>query len=568
MLKKMGRRAFKTNNVDNCARACHGPGVFALATTLGTGAMTNLISVIANDADAILLVGSNPEEAHLVIGMQIHWAVRCGGKLIVIMSRDFSLPKSIDIHLMPRPGTNVTFANGMMHIVLRDGLLDEKFIIERTENFEALSKIFVKYTAESVAKVCEVQVEIIEEAAYIYVKAKAVPSIYCLCVTHYLIGTEGVILVSTLAILCGKLGRPGCCINPILGQNNAQGVCVMGASPCLYIGYQNFTDIKIRAKFEKAWCFELSDTVGAFANERYKKMFGGLIKGLAIFREDPVCNDSNYTHIDKALKTLKFFVVVDLFLTVSAKHADLLLLGCSYTEKEGTFSNTECRVQRVRKVVEIEGDAKHITLIFSEIMNRMRYAQEQKIFLKIIYEIASLTQPFGGISHERLDRRDVAGHGIQWPCASKDHPSTYIMLIRKFTRELGLFRRCEYKERIRMLDKKFSVIIVTGRILNHYNSSTMIDKSLGINHIAPESLVEVNMSDAAKIGLSNGNMAKVISRRCEVLVRARVSDNINPGQCWMSFLFLDGNARILTIYLLNEICLTLEYKVCAVRIEK
>lgn len=493
MLQKMARTVFKTNNIDNCARVCHGPSVAGLAQTLGSGAMTNPITDIARNADVIMLVGSNPEEAHPVIGMQIRHAVETGTKLIVVDPRNIGLSAKADIHLKLHPGTNVAFANGVARVLIHKGLIDETFIAERSEGFDDFKAMVEKYTPEYVAEICGIDACDLIAAAKLYGEAGAAAIVYCLGVTEHTSGTEGVMALSNLAMITGD------------------------------------------------------------------------IKGLFIFGEDPVRTDPDTNHVIKALEALDFLVVDDLFLTETAKFADVVLPGRSYAEKEGTFSNTERRVQRIRAAVTIPG-TRLDTDIFIDLMNRMGYAQPQLTSAQIMDEIAELTPSFHGISHKRLDSEEVAGRGLQWPCLDKDHPGTPIMHVGAFTRGLGIYSLADYIPPAELPDEEFPLMLTTGRILYHYNATAMTDKTPGLNEICGHSFIEVNSFDAERLGISDGSRVCVESRRGSIESVARVSGKTNPGETWMPFHFQDGNANWLTDAALDRICSTPEYKVCAVRL--
>lgn len=564
MLQKMVRCAFGTNNVDNCARVCHSATVAGLAMTLGSGAMTNPISDITNDVDVIMLVGSNPEEAHPVIGMQIRQAVERGTRLIVVDPRDIGLSKRADIHLKIKPGTNVAFANGMMNVIINEGLADEEFIKTRTEGFEELREIVKEYTPEKVAEICHIDPDHLREAALMYAKAKKAPIIYCLGVTEHSTGTEGVMSMSNMAMLVGKLGRSGCGVNPLRGQNNVQGACDMGAMPGDFPGYQKVTNPEVVAKFERAWGVKLSNKPGVHATDVFGAAIRKEIRGLFIFGEDPVVTDADQNHIKKALESLDFFVLSDLFMTETAQYADVILPGTSYAEKEGTFSNTERRVQRVRKAVELDGEMRLDTDIFIDLMNRMGYPQPHLTSEEIMDEIASVTPIFGGISHRRLDK----GESIQWPCPDKNHPGTPILHVGKFSRGLGWFYPAEYTPSAELPDEEYPFIMMTGRILYHYNTRAMTGKTPGLMEREGHSFIEINTEDAARLGIENGEKIKVSSRRGTIETIARVSEKVSPGETWMPFHFPDGNANVLTNAALDKYARIPEYKVCAIRLEK
>lgn len=564
MLQKMVRCAFGTNNVDNCARVCHSATVAGLAMTLGSGAMTNPIADITEDVDVILLVGSNPEEAHPVIGMQIRQAVRKGAKLIVVDPRDIGLTKMADIHLKLKPGTNVAFANGMMNVMLSEGLADMDYIRERTEGFEELRDIVKEYTPEVVGEICHIDPDMLREAARMYAKAAKAPIIYCLGVTEHSTGTEGVMSMSNMAMMVGKIGKSGCGVNPLRGQNNVQGACDMGAMPGDFPGYQKVTNPEVMEKFEKAWGVALNAKPGVHATDVFHKAIEKEIRGLFIFGEDPVVTDADTNHIKKALSSLDFLVVSELFQTETTAFADVILPGSAYLEKEGTFSNTERRVQRVRKAVEAPGEARLDTDIFIDLMNRMGYPQKPMTSAEIMDEIASLTPIFGGISHERLD----AEGGIQWPCLTKEHPGTPIMHMGKFSRGLGWFYPAQYTPSAELPDAEYPLILMTGRILYHYNTRAMTGRTAGLMEIEGKSFIEMNTEDAARLGIANGELVKASSRRGEIFTTARVSDKVSVGETWMPFHFPDGNANTLTNAALDKYARIPEYKVCAIKVEK
>jgi len=564
MTQKFVRTCFGTNNVDNCARVCHSASVAGLAMTLGSGAMTNPIYDITHDVDCIMLVGSNPEEAHPVVGMQIRQAVANGTRLIVVDPRDINLSKDADIHLKLKPGTNVAFANGMMNVIISEGLENKQFIEERTEGYDILKDIVKNYTPERVGEICHIDPDQLREAARMYATAKKAPIIYCLGVTEHSTGTEGVMSMSNMAMMVGKLGRPGCGVNPLRGQNNVQGACDMGAMPGDFTGYQKLKKPEVVEKFEKAWGVTLNNKQGLCATEVFPAAIEGKIKGLFIYGEDPVVTDPDTHHIIKALKNLDFFVLEELFMTETAQYADVILPGVSYAEKEGTFSNTERRVQRVRKAVELEGDMRLDTDILIDLMNRMGYPQKHLTSSEIMDEVSSLTPSFAGISHERLD----AGETLQWPCTSKEHRGTPIMHIGKFSRGLGWFFPAEYRPSAELPDGDYPIILMTGRILYHYTTRAMTGKTPGLMEIAGKSFIEMNEDDATKLSIENGDRVKVSSRRGEIETTARVGDKVSQGESWMPFHFPDGNANWLTNAALDEYAKIPEYKVCAIKIER
>ena len=485
--------------------------------------MTNSIQDVCEQAQVILLVGSNPEEAHPVMGMRLRQAVERGAKLIVVDPRDIGLAKKADIHLKLRPGTNVAFANGMVNVLIQKGLVDREFVESRTEGFDDLAAMVADYTPERVAEICDIDARDLIAAAELYAKASRAPIVYCLGVVEHSTGTEGVMALSNLALVSGKLGKPGCGINPLRGQNNVQGACDMGAGPADFTGYQ---------------------------------------------KEDPVRTDPDTHHVIRALEALDFLVVEELFMTETAKYADVILPGRSYAEKEGTFTNTERRVQRVRKAVSGPAGPRLDTEVFADIMRRMGYDQPTLTGAQIMDEVASLTPSYAGISHARLDSAAVAGQGLQWPCTGPDHPGTRIMHEGKFARGLGSYSLAEYRPSAEQPDAEYPLIMMTGRVLAQYNAQAMTGRTEGLNRIDGSSFIEVNSADAAATGIVDGDRVRVSSRRGSIESTARVSGKTNPGQVWMPFHFQDGNANWLTNAALDNVSATPEYKVCAVRVEK
>ncbi len=530
--------------------------------------MTNTIGDITQNADAIMLIGSNPEEAHPVLGMQIRRAVERGVRLIVVDPRDIGLAAQADIHIKLRPGTNVAFANGIVHVLIEEGLADLDFIRTRTEGFDALREMVADYTPQRVAAICRIDERDLISAAKMYGSAQRAPIIYCLGVAEHSTGTDGVMSLSNIALVNGKLGKPGCGINPIRGQNNVQGACDMGAQPGDLPGYQKMADPEARAVFEEAWHTRLPSAPGLMATEVLPAALDGRVKGLFIFGEDPIRTDPDSNHVRRELDALEFLVVDDLFLTETAKHADVVLPGRSYAEKEGTFTNTERRVQRVRKAVEIEGDTRLDTDIFIDLMNRMGYSQPQLSAAQIMDEIAHVTPSYGGISHARLDQPEMLGHGLQWPCPAPDHPGTPIMHVGKFARGVGVCCTTEYRPSAELPDDDYPFILMTGRILHQYNAAAMTGRTEGMNQVAHESFIELNDVDAQRLGVSDGDRVRVSSRRGRVECAARVSAKTNPGETWMPFHFQDANCNVLTIAALDDICKVPEYKVCAVNVTK
>ena len=530
--------------------------------------MTNTIRDITTQAQVIMLVGSNPEEAHPVIGMQIRQAVERGAKLIVVDPRDIWLSEKADVHLKLRPGTNVAFANGFVRELIHAGLVDKEYVDKNVEGFEGLKKMVESYTPERVAEICHIDPRDFVQAARMYGQADRAAIMYCLGVTEHSTGTQGVMSLSNIALVSGKIGRPGCGINPIRGQNNVQGASDMAAAPDDFPGYQKVWTPGVFEKFEKAWGTTLTRTRGVKATDCFPQMIEGKIKGLYLFGEDPVRTDADTHHVIKGLKSLDFLVVQELFMTETAKYADVILPGVSYTEKDGTFTNTERRVQRVRKAIEPRPGTRPDTWTFTEVMNRMGYPQPHLSPKELFDEIASVLPQYGGISYERLASPEVGERGLQWPCPSADAPDTPIMWAGGFPRGKASFSLAEYKPSAEMPDEEYPLMLTTGRILAHYNACAMTSRTEGIEEIANSSFIEINSEDAARIGIADGDRVRVSSRRGSIDSWARVSGKTFPGETWMPLHFQDGNCNWLTNAALDSTTKTPEFKVCAVRVEK
>ncbi|WP_270829024.1 formate dehydrogenase subunit alpha [Enterococcus faecalis] len=562
VFQKMVRAAFGTNNVDNCARVCHSASVHGLAQTLGSGAMTNPIADITEDVDMILLVGSNPEEAHPVIGAQIRQAVQRGTQVVVVDPRKINLVKDSALHLQVQAGTNVAFANGMMHVILKEGLADRHFIEERTEGFLDLEKMVADYTPEKVAEICHIHPEDLIQAARMYAKAEKAPIIYCLGVTEHSTGTEGVMSMSNLAMLVGKVGKPGCGVNPLRGQNNVQGACDMGCMPYDFPGYQKVNNPEVIDKFEKAWHVPLNRNTGLTSTKVLPAATAGNVKGLYIFGEDPIVTDPDTGHVRQALESLDFLVVQELFMTETAAYADVVLPGISYAEKDGTFTNTERRVQRVRKAVEPRGQAREDYEIFCEVMTRMGYPCAYESAKEIMEEISAVTPSFGGINYERLEKES-----LQWPCRSLTDPGTPIMHVGSFARGKGLFKAIPYKQAQELPDEEYPYLMSTSRMLYHYNTRAMTGRTEGINQIANHSYIEINAVDAQALGIQEGDKVEVHSRRGKIETYAAVGNRVFPQEVFMTFHFPDGNVNEITNAVFDDIATIPEYKVCAVAIK-
>jgi len=561
--QKFARAVLKTNNVDHCARLCHAPTVAGLVQSFGSGAMTNSFGEF-RDAGCIFAIGTNTTEAHPIIALELKRAVDNGARLIVANPREIDLVRWSYLWLRHNPGSDVALLMGMMRVIVDEGLLDKSFIDKRCENFEAFKASLKAFDLDFVERTTGVPKEKIAEAARIYANEKPSAILYAMGITQHSHGTDNVIATANLAMLTGNVGKPASGVNPLRGQNNVQGACDMGALPNVYPGYQAVTDAKVKAKFEAAWGGSLSPSAGLPVTEMVEAAYKGKIKAMYLIGENPLLSEPDITHTEEALDKLDFLVVQDIFLSETARLADVVLPGVSFAEKEGTFTNTERRVQRVRKAVEPVGESRADWLISCQLGKMMGgKGFDFKNASQIMEEIASVTPSYGGISFKRIEKG-----GLQWPCPTPDHPGTPILHTQQFTRGKGQFIPLEYKPPMELPDKQYPLVLTTGRSLYHFHTGTMTRRVEGLNVLKKEGEVEMNPADAAKLGIVDGDRVKVASRRGEVVAKANVTEASPTGVVFMTFHFAESPANRLTNPALDPIAKIPEYKVCAVRVNK
>lgn len=533
-----------------------------LAATFGSGAMTNSIDELEY-TDLILATGTNTTENHPVIGMKVKRAVRQNGtKLIVIDPREIDLVKYADIWLRQKPGTDVAVFNGLINVIIAEDLYDKEYVAARTEGFDALKKVVEKYTPAYVEKISGVPAEDLKKAARMYAGAKRASIIYAMGITQHISGTDNVKSTANLSMLCGNVGIEGGGVNPLRGQNNVQGACDMGGLPNVFPAYQQVANEDIRKKFETAWNTKLSPKPGLTLMEMMAAAGKGDIKAIYIMGENPLLSDPDLQHVKKELKKLDLMIVQDLFMTETAQLADVVLPVSSFAEKEGTFTNTERRVQRVRKAIEAPGDAKTDWEVICGISNKLGYAMNYSSAKEIFEEVVKVTPSYAGISYERLEKQ-----GIQWPCPTPEHQGTRFLHKDKFSRGLGLFTAIEFIPPDELPNKEYPFVLSTGRVLYHYHTGTMTTRSKGLSERCPESLVEINPIDADKLGISDGQKVKVTSRRGAVEAKASITQKSAPGSIFMNFHFTDAAVNNLTNPVLDPTGKIPEYKVCAVKLE-
>ncbi len=536
--------------------------VAGLAAAFGSGAMTNSVEEI-EFTDVILATGTNTTENHPVISSRVKRAVRQrGAKLIVIDPREIDLVKYATIWLRQKPGTDVAVLNGMMNVILSEGLLAKEYVENRTEGFEALQKTVAAYTPERVEQISGIPAEKLKEAARIYAKAHAASILYCMGMTQHTTGTDNVKSVANLAMLCGMVGIEGGGVNPLRGQNNVQGACDRGALPNVFPAYQPVANDEARAKFEKSWNATLSAKPGKTIVEIMDAAHKGEIKALYIMGENPMISDPDITHVEASLRHLDLLVVQDIFLTETARLADVVLPSSCFAEKDGTFTNTERRVQRIRKAVPAPGEAKPDWEIIADISTRMGYPMSYASAEAIMEEIRQVTPSYAGITYERIEKE-----GIQWPCPNTDHPGTRFLHKDRFSRGRGLFHAIEYIPPAELPDEEYPLILSTGRVLYHYHTGTMTRLGKGSMERCPESLVEIHPADAEKLGIAEGQQVKLTSRRGVVEAKAKITTRSDEGMVFMNFHFHEAAVNLLTNPALDPVAKIPEYKVCAVRVE-
>jgi formate dehydrogenase alpha subunit len=529
----------------------------------GSGAMTNSIGEIG-DADCIFVIGSNTTENHPVIALEVKKAARQkGAKVIVADPRRIDLVDYAELHLQQKPGTDVALINGMIHAIISKDWLNKAFIDERTEGFEALAESVKEFTPEAVETITGIPAQDIVQAARLYAQASGGTILYAMGITQHTTGTNNVLALANLAMVAGQIGKSSSGVNPLRGQNNVQGACDVGGLPNVYTGYQRVDDRSVQEKFEKAWRVPLSAKPGLTLTEMMKAIGEGKIKALFILGENPLLTDPNGNKIKEELKHLEFLAVQDIFMTETAELADIVLPGVSFAEKDGTFTNTERRVQRVRKAINPVGNARPDWQIIRDLSTRLGYPMEYATTADIMAEIASVTPSYGGITYDRIDHV-----GLQWPCPNSDHPGTEYLHRDRFTRGRGMFHVTPYVPAPELPDEEYPFILTTGRVLYHYHAM-LSRKSKSLMEIYPEGVLEMNPADAARLDVREGNgLVAVSSRRGKVTVKAKATDHLPPGIVFMTFHFKEAAVNLLTLDALDPVAKIPGYKVCAVKIEK
>ncbi len=574
LMQKFARVVMNTNSVDNCSRVCHSPSAFGLGKALGTGAGTNPFQDVFV-SDVIVLVGANPTEAHPVFGARIKQAVLKGCKLIVLDPRNTELAKLADLHLPLRPGSNVSVINAMQHVLIEENLIDPDFIAQHSDGFDEVKAEMATCTPEWASEISGVDPDLIRQAARTYAAAKAAQFLWGLGVTEAGHGSNTVFGMINMAVMTGNIGRPGTGTSPIRGQNNVQGASDVGALPNVFSDYRPVTDEQARADHRRIWGIEPPTNTGLRIPDMFNASHEGTLKCMYILAEDVAQSDPNTSHVVGALESLDFLVVQEIFMNPTAELADVVLPGTTFLEKDGTFVNSDRRVQRVRQAIEpltgamVDGD------IVNTIARRMGVDLQADDGVgtpinpaKIMDEIAALSPKWGGVSYERLEK-----HGfLQWPCYDADHPGTDVVHAGGVTlRPDGKAKLTPtpWQEPGELPDDEYPIMLTTGRQLFHYNVGTMTRRTDVSKLVkAKEETLRIHPGDARKLGIAHGDLVNVTSRRGSVAVRAEVTKATNKGTVFMTFHFPESRTNLLIGDACDEYTGCPEYKVCAVRLEK
>ena len=552
-----------------------------LAASFGSGAMSNSIDDVTEQSQAIFIIGSNTTEQHPVIGMRIRQAVKQrGARLIVADPRrieiaKLAVPQYGGVHLRHKPGSDIALLNGLMYIILEKGWEDKDFIAERCEGFEDFLETVRQYPPEKASEITGVPVEQLYQAAEIMGTAKPMAAFWAMGITQHITGVRNVMDLANLQMLLGNMGKPGGGVNPLRGQNNVQGACDMGGLPNVYPAYQPVTSDEVRAKFETAWGASLSPSVGKTVTEMIPGILEGKIHALYILAEDPIMSDPDTNHIRHCLQKADFVVLQEIFPTETSPYADVLLPGVTFAEKDGTFTNTERRVQKVRRALEAPGEARQDWQIIRDVAKRIldggaRTAAsapwagwEYESPSDIMKEINALAPSYAGVTCERLD----GGETLQWPCPSADHPGTPILHVKGFARGKGKFMPIDYVPPAERPDDEYPMILSTGRVLYHWHGGEMSRRASGLLEIYSRALVEINPEDARRLGLNGSKRVRVTSRRGSIESEAWVTERVPPGMVYANFHFPEASANELTIAALDPVSKIPSFKVCAVKVE-
>lgn len=562
LFQKLIRAVFGTNNVDHCTRLCHASSVAALMEQIGGGSVSNPFAD-SLETDAILIIGSNTTHNHPVAATFMKHAAKHGTTLIVADPRRPEMADHADYYVRFKPGTDVAFLNGLMHIIIQEGLYDEQFIEDRTEQFDQLREAVEPYTPRTVSRLCGIPEQLLSDVARAYGSAARAMIFWGMGISQHTTGTDNARCLVNLAMLTGNIGRPGTGLHPLRGQNNVQGASDVGLIPMVYTGYQSVTDPHIRQKFEHAWGVALDPKPGLTVVEIMSAALDGQIKAMLMMGENPFLSDPNINKVKKCLASLDFLVVQDIFLTETAQYADVILPGTTFPEKTGTYTNTDARVQLARKALEPPGQVRVDWRVLAELSNRMGYPMSYTSEEEIWQEIVALTPDFAGITYARLEQQ-----GVAWPCPTPEHPGVLVRYTDTFPRGKGKFVPAVYAPAKELPDAEYPLVLNTGRVLEHWHTGTMTRRAKALDEIAPEALLEMTPEDMEALHLTDGDIVRVVSRRGEVTVKTKRSTKPSRGSVFLPFHFKEAAANLLTIDALDPYGKIPEFKFCAVRVEK
>ena len=582
LIQKLARQVIGTHNVDHCARLCHASTVAGLLLALGSGAMSNSMADVAGEAAAIFVIGSNTTEQHPVFGAMLRRAAQRGAKIIVADPRRIDLCEFATLHVRQRPGTDIALVNGLLHLIFANGWEDRAFIAARTEGIEALRETVQRYPPARVAALTGVSEAELAKLAELVAQSRPMAVIWAMGITQHTTGIQNVLALANLQLALGNFGIPGAGVNPLRGQNNVQGACDMGGLPNVFTAYQPVGDPAARERFARGWALSdggpaLGERPGITLTEMIGAAGKGSVRALFIVGENPALTDPDLNHVRASLARAEFVVLQEILPSATAEFADVLLPGAAWAEKDGTFTNTERRVQRVRRAVEPPGEARPDWAIVASLAERLLARQGRKPVgpqagwrygspAEILDEIGTLTPSYAGIDVHRLER----GASLSWPVPAKDHPGTPILHRSRFTRGKGAFHAVEHVEAAELPDAAYPLLLTTGRVLSHWHGGEMTRRS-AINALCPEPEVEIHPADARRIGLDgeDGAPMRLLSRRGELRARAWITERVPEGIVFGNFHFpAEGNVNNLTLLALDPVAKIPEYKVCAVRAER
>ena len=564
LFQKLVRTGFQTNNVDHCTRLCHASSVVALLEGIGSGAVSNQVAEVS-EAEVIVIIGSNPTTNHPVAATFMKNAARAGKTLIVMDPRRNEIARHADYFLQFKPDTDVAMLNAIMHSIIKQGLVDEAFVNSRTEGYADLEKHLQDFSPEKMEAICGIPAETLHEVARVYASSKASIIFWGMGVSQHIHGTDNARCLIALSLMTGQIGKPGSGLHPLRGQNNVQGASDVGLIPMVYPDYQRVDNPDAQARFEKLWNTELDPNPGLTVVEIMDEITAGKISGMYIEGENPAMSDPNLNHARKALASLEHLVVQDIFMTETALFADVILPASAFPEKDGTFTNTDRRVQLGRKAVSPPGEAQQDWWIIQEMARRLGLDWKYQSVADVFAEMRLGMDSIKGMSWERLQEE----HSITYPCDSEDDPGQGIIFINDFPTENGLakFVPAEFTNADELPDAEYPFVLITGRQLEHWHTGAMTRRASMLDAIEPVPVAAVHPDDLKKLGVEPNNKIRISSRRGTVECFARADDGLLHGQIFMPFCYHEAAANLLTTDALDPFAKIPEFKFCAIQVK-